>query len=92
MMTSRLKIHSEFLLICKQIQGENLDLGNWSLIESSDQFQTSDFCRGFDATENEFSFSYYDPNGIEYWFQFPLSDVDGILKGEIKEIDIRIAD
>lgn len=57
-MTNKLKISSEFLSICKQIQKEDLDLESWSLIESSDQFQTTNFCGGFDATENEFCFSY----------------------------------
>lgn len=88
-MTNRLKINTEFLSICKQIQKENLDIENWCLVESSDQFQTNDFCGGFDATEEEFCFSYYDENRIEYWFQFPLTDVDKFVNGEIEEIEIR---
>jgi hypothetical protein len=91
-MTNKLKIQTEFLEICKMIQDENLDLRNWSLIESSDQFQTINYCGGFDATEEEFCFSYYDENRIEYWFQFPLSDVDKITNGTIKEIEIRKAE
>ena len=62
---------------------------SWCLVESSDQFQTDEFCGGFDATEEEFCFSYYDQNEIEYWFQFPLTDIDRFVNGEIKEIEIR---
>lgn len=91
-MASRLKINYDFITICKQIQKENLDLEGWYLIESSDQFQTNEFCGGFDATEGEFCFSYYDKNGIEYWFQFPLFDIDKIIDGKIDEIEIRKAD
>lgn len=91
-MKDKLKINSKFLSICEQIQNENLDLEGWCLVESSDQFQTDDFCGGFDATEEEFCFSYYDEKRIEYWFQFPLADIDKFVNGEIKEIEIRKAE
>lgn len=91
-MKDKLLIDSDFLSICEQIQNENLDIEGWSLVESSDQFQTDDFCGGFDATEEEFCFSYYDENRIEYWFQFPLTDIDKFVSGEIKEIEIRKAE
>lgn len=44
----------------------NLDLEQWSLIDSSDQFQTENYSGGFDSTENEFTFSYFDENRNEY--------------------------
>ncbi|PKV50921.1 hypothetical protein ATE84_2990 [Aquimarina sp. MAR_2010_214] len=91
-MASRLKINSDFISICNQIQKENLDLEVWCLIESSDQFQANNFCGGFDATEEEFCFSYYEKNEIEYWFQFPLADIERFVNGEIKEIELRKAE
>ena len=86
------QVNPEFISICRKILDENLDLHNWSLIESDDQFQTENYCGGFDATENEFCFSYYKNNGIEYWFQLSLSDINSIAKEEISEFSIRKAE
>jgi len=88
-MGNKHKIDSEFIGICKLITKENLDLNEWELIESSDQFQTEKYCGGFDGTENEFTFSYFDNNGNEFWFQLALSDIEKVEKGIIKEIEIR---
>ena len=85
------KFEPEFLEICRKISQENLDLNEWNLIESSDQFQTNKYCGGFDGTENEFTFSYFDDNNIEFWFQLPLSDIKKVETGMITEIDIRKA-
>ena len=43
-----------------------MSIGKWAKKESSDEFQTKNYCGGFDATENEFCFSYYNENKIEY--------------------------
>lgn len=86
------RIDAEFIGICKQIIKENLDLNSWKLIESSDQFQTEKYCGGFDGTENEFTFSYYDEKGSEFWFQLPLLDIKKAENGMIKEIEIRKAE
>jgi len=86
------KIDTEFISICQQILKENLDLNEWNLIESSNQFQTEKYCGGFDGTENEFTFSYYDESGNEYWFQLPLSDIEKVENGIIKELEIRKAE
>jgi hypothetical protein len=86
------KIDSEFILICQEILKENLDLKKWNLIESCDQFQTEKYCGGFDGTENEFTFSYFNKNKEEFWFQISLSDIDKINKGIIKEVEIRKAE
>lgn len=82
------KIDTEFISICHKILKENLDLESWSLIESSDQFQTEKYCGGFDGTENEFTFSYYDENKQEFWFQLPLSDIKKIEQGIITEVEV----
>ncbi len=86
------KIDSEFISICEQILKENLDLNDWSLIESSDQFQTEQYCGGFDGTEKEFTFSFYNDNGTEFWFQLPLSDITKVVEGTITEIKMSNAE
>ena len=86
------EIDAEFISICKQILNENLDLNDWNLIESSDQFQTEKYCGGFDGTENEFTFSYFDEKRNEFWFQLPLGDIEKVEKGIITEVEIRKAE
>ncbi|APZ47430.1 hypothetical protein BW723_14550 [Polaribacter reichenbachii] len=86
------KINNEFILICKEILRENLDLKEWNLIESCDQFQTENYCGGFEGIEDEFTFSFFNKNREEFWFQITLSDIEKVEKGIIKEIAIRKAE
>ncbi|WP_420603007.1 hypothetical protein [Flagellimonas sp.] len=92
MMSAKLRIDEEFISICQQILNEDHDLNSWASIESSDQFQTDNYCGGFDKTENEFTFSFYKENGKEFWFQLPLRDVNKVIAGSITEIEIREAE
>ncbi|KGL61860.1 hypothetical protein [Polaribacter sp. Hel1_85] len=85
-------IDSELFSVFQEIKSLNLDLENWSLIEISDQFQTSNYCGGFDATENEFTFSYFDENKKEYWFQLPIIDIEKIVEGINIEVYMRKAE
>jgi hypothetical protein len=54
--------------ICKEIESEGKSEQDWAAIESDDMFQNPPFYGGFDATEGEFCFSYYDDNRAEWWF------------------------
>lgn len=84
------KIHKELRLICKEIVAEDKSIEEWAEIQSCDMFQSDKYCGGFEDIEDEFCFSVYLDDG-EYWFQFPLKDVEGIASGEINEISIRPA-
>ena len=86
------KIDTEFISICQNILNKNLTLNEWNLTESCDQFQSKKYFGGFDGTENEFTFSYYNKGGKEFWFQLPLSDVDKVISKIITEVEIREAD
>ena len=88
----KLSIDKELLEIFKDILNRNLTLSEWSKIESSDEFQTENYCGGFDATENEFCFSYYDTKKVEYWFQKSLKEIEDIKSGKITEFEIRTAE
>ena len=44
-------------------------------------FQSAMFCGGFDSDEMQFCFSFYPEEGVEYWFQFSLSDAREIAMG-----------
>jgi hypothetical protein len=46
-----LKVTDEFINICQEIISMNLAIEKWRSIESSDMFQSPNFCGGFDAVE-----------------------------------------
>lgn len=48
-------IGNELISIFKEIINQKLNIEEWSLIESSEQFQTPNYSGGFEATENEFT-------------------------------------
>jgi len=86
------KFKKEFLSICKEIFKKDLNIGQWALIESSDEFQNDKYCGGFDATENEFTFSYYNENDEEFWFQLSLNNIKDVIEGKITEIETKRAE
>ena len=85
-------VDKELLEIFKSILNRNLTLAEWIEIESDDEFQTENYCGGFDGTENEFCFSYYDKERTEYWFQKSLLEIQKINHGKIIEFKIRLAE
>lgn len=74
-------IEHELESICQEIHANDLGLSQWTEIESDDMFQRGAFVGGFDADEQEFCFSYFAPNKVEYWFQFNLETAVQISKG-----------
>ena len=82
-------INQEFKEICIQILAENKSEKEWYEIESSDMFQTANYCGGFDGTEMEFTFSYYNEKKEEYWFQLSLKNIASLVSGELKKIEMR---
>ena len=88
----KLVVNKELLEVFRNIINRNLTLAEWREIESDDEFQTENYCGGFDATENEFCFSYYNKIRTEYWFQKSLLEIQKINKGEITEFEIRLAE
>lgn len=84
------EIKQDLVTICHQIMNEKKSLDQWREIESDDMFQLGDYIGGFDATEDEFCFSYrIDLN--EYWFQFSLGDAENISKKLLTSIEMREA-
>lgn len=81
---------AEFVEICGEIQAENLTVAEWREIESDDMFQSEHFCGGFEAIEDAFCFSYYSPDGPEYWFQITLEEAQRIAAGELITLDLRL--
>jgi hypothetical protein len=83
-------IQDELIQLCQNILSERKTIEQWREIESSDMFQSKNYNGGFDSIEDEFCFSVY-IDDKEYWFQFPLEDVQRIVNGELQELSLRIA-
>lgn len=90
-MLSQLEPDAEFTSICRQIAAENKTADEWAEIEADDMFQTDRYEGGYDADEQAFCFSYWTPDGEEYWFQLALEDVAAIAAGERRSIELRPA-
>lgn len=82
----------EFRSLCQSIRNENLRIEQWRLIESDDQFRTQNYCGGFDATEDEFTFSWYDDSKNEHWFQLSLEQIELVTAGLMTEIETQRRD
>lgn len=82
----------EFSIIADIIIKDNKSLDEWAEIESDDMFQEDCYVGGFDRTEMEFCFSYYDETGDEYWFQISLDNIIKFSKKELFEIELSEAD
>ncbi len=78
--------NNDFRDICKEIQNENKTIEEWREIESDDMFQKGNYTGGFDATEDQFTFSVY-LDSTEYWFQVSLKDIPKIIAGDINEVN-----
>lgn len=87
----RIPLVDDLVAICEEIVAAGKPLESWAAEESDDQFQKPQFCGGFDAIEGEFTFSYYAPHGVEYWFQLSLEQVRQIAQGMEVPIDGRVA-
>lgn len=79
-------ITSELAELFGRIVREHHSEDEWAAIESDDMFQTPHFTGGFDSTEREFCFSYYDQEGREFWFQISLKDVSAVLSGTLTSL------
>lgn len=86
-----LPVNDDLKSVCEEIVREGKDAAAWSEIESDDMFQTETVHGGFDATEQAFTFSYYDPSGEEYWFQLSLDEVEDVARGVRTTVDVRLA-
>jgi hypothetical protein len=86
-----LTLHADFRAIATEIVDEGKTIDEWAEIESDDMFQRGAYCGGFDATEMQFTFSFFDPGGREFWFQLSLADLNEVATGRIRDVAARPA-
>ena len=84
-------LDSEFVGIARGIAAEARSEAEWAEMESDDMFQTDHYCGGYEAEEMAFCFSYYAPDGSEYWFQLDLRDIERVVAGELNTVSGRPA-
>ena len=83
---------SEFLQLLEEISQINLTVEEWSERESSDMFRSRHFSGGYEALEGEFVFSYFPPDGGEFWFGISLTAVQKAVKvGQLPDLAMRAA-
>ena len=87
----QIEVDDHLRLICREIVAADKTAVEWEQIESDDMFSAGPFEGGYDATEQEFLFSYYAPDGTEYWFGFDLEIASTIASGVQYFIDMRKA-
>ena len=80
-----------FTNICREIIKMDKKIDEWASVSSCDMFQEGDFVGGFEASEKQFTFSYY-LGKEEFWFQLPLEQVNSVCVGDITGIEGRPAD
>lgn len=88
----KIEISAELRGILESIVNESTSINFWRDHAASDWFQTENYCGGFESVEDGFTFSYFAPDGKEYWFQFLLSDLPEILDGTIETLEGRLPD
>lgn len=88
----KIAVTDEFKQICSRIVNEAKSEVEWAAIESDDMFQTANYIGGFDATEMEFCFSYYDSQQREFWFQLPVSAIKSVAEGVTTDVEARLAE
>ena len=87
----KIEVTQELTDLFARILAENKTESEWAEIESDDMFQSDHYSGGFDATEMAFCFSFFDEDGIEFWFQIPLEEIREYATHGKAEIDAHLA-
>lgn len=80
---------TELVAICHEIASRGLSLDQWAAVESDDEFQSERLVGGFEATEGEFTFSYFDLADTEWWFNLTLDQALGVAEGNGVVVKLR---
>jgi hypothetical protein len=80
---------TQLVAICREIASRRLSLDQWSAVESSDEFQSERLVGGFEATEGQFTFSYFDVTDNEWWFNLTLEQALGVAQGNGVVVELR---
>ena len=88
----QLTVDEEFRKLAEEIAAWMDTEPDWRECESDDMFQSEQYCGGYDADEEAFTFSHYDGGGEEWWFQLTPSQVIDAARGRLSTVDARQPD
>jgi hypothetical protein len=77
----KLFIDEDFKRICATIVAAFERSGEASLRWSDDEYQSRNFCGGWDEEARRFAFSFYAPDGGDYLFTFSVDDARLVAAG-----------
>ena len=86
------ELDEDFVAVAAEILGRNLSPEDWAPLESCDMFQRGAYCGGFDADEMEFTFSHFQKDGKEVWFQLSLAQLNRVVERRLTTVEARLAD
>jgi hypothetical protein len=87
----KITVDDELVALCTAIQREDRTPSEWAAIESDDSLQSAHYEGGFDSIEMAFTFSFFDADDRELWFQLTLDEVYAIAQRRRQVIDARPA-
>lgn len=85
-------VPADLRAICERIVRECLTDAQWAEIEAGDYFQKETVHGGYEADEGAFTFSWYAPDGEEYWVTLTLDEVGRVARGETRTVEVAPAD
>ncbi len=85
----RLTLGDDFRSLAQQIIAFMASEPRWREFEADDLFQSPRYRGGYDIAEEAYTFSYYDMNGGEWWFQLSPSDIGDVVAGRLVHVEAR---
>ncbi len=84
----RIRVDRELIELCREIQSLGRSHEDWKRNQIIDGFESENFVAGF-LKEEDFFFTWYDEDGVEYAFNVAFDDLPRIVSGEITELHAR---
>jgi|KBSMisStaDraftv2_1062788.scaffolds.fasta_scaffold1702452_1 hypothetical protein len=75
-------VDSELRALASEIVSWIASEAHWREFEGDDLFQSPNYCGGYEALEEAFTFSYYDSERREWWFQLTADEVQSVAEGQ----------
>ncbi len=83
----RLTLGNEFKSLAERIIAFMASEPRWREFEADDLFQSPTYCGGYDITERAYTFSHYDSDGNEWWFQLSPSQISEVAAGHLLHVE-----
>jgi len=85
---TQVKANDDLRAICREIVAAKRTMSEWDRVESDDMFQRGAYVGGYDASEQRFTFSYFDEAKREWWLSVSLPIAEKIARGDERWLDL----